>query len=336
MEGEGEFSARSDRSGAFELRGRATAPRLVLSASHADYASSPAAEVARGATGVVLALDASGTIAGRLLLDEAVPFPSIELVALDARGEAADVNTAVESGGRFAIRGLHAGTYSVVARLHDERGELARVDGIAAEPLHTTEDPALDPLDLRGKVRHFALLVVDGEGKRIRWLQTQRRMPGESEFGPRREWGGRESLAIVTAASALDLRVSASGYRTTEIVGVDSDRTVTLETGIPLELAFGPELIAFDREHSTGVMLRSASGAEEDQWVDVDGEHAAPIVGSPGRYRLTFFAEREDDWVEFGQELDLAIEVADERGPQAFTVTLSPAAIEDARRQLRG
>jgi hypothetical protein len=330
-----ELRALTDRSGAFEARGRVNAPLLELSAFHADYAVSEAVEVPRGSSEVVLVLAASGTIAGRLLLDESIPFDAIQLSPLDARGEAAASNLDREPGGRFELEGLRPGGYSIVARIAGERAELARVDGILAEPLRTTEDPALDPLDLRGKVRAITLTVLDRDGKRIRWIQYDRRVSGDSVFDRQDWWGGHnQALTLYTASRAIDVRLSAQGYRTLELDGLEADTTVTLDPGLPVELVFGAELLAFDREHALSIHLTSA--LDEQAWIEVEGERTTTLAGSPGRHRLTFFVERDGQYFEFGSDLGLALEVADAPELQTFEVTLSPSALEEARRQVQG
>jgi hypothetical protein len=332
--GGNEFVALTDHSGAFEARGRSNVALLALSAFHADYAGSDVVEVARGSPEVVLVLSASGTIAGRLLLDESIPFHAVQLRPLDARGEGAESHLDLEPDGRFELEGLRPGSYSIVASVPGEPVELARVDGILAEPLRTTEDPALDPLDLRGKVRAITLTVQDSDGKRIRWVQHERRVSGEEAFNRQDWWSGNEALTLYTASRAIDVRLSAEGYRTQEIDGLEADATVTLTPGIPVELVFGPELLAFDREHSTSVMLTSTP--DDQTWMDVEGDRVSSRIGATGRHRISFFVEREGDWVEFGSELGLAIEVSDSQEMQTFEITLSPAAIEDARRKLQG
>ncbi len=327
----------TDGSGAFELRGKTNVTALEIRGDHTDYAPPEPQSIARGASQLLLVMRASGRIAGRLLVDDRVPFTSLAVVAIDSRGEAAGESAAVGSDGRFEIRSLEQGLYSVVPRLREEAGDLARVDGIAAEPLRTTEDPALDPIDLRGRIQRFVIAVHDRHGKRIRWFQVRRRASGEPDFGAPAWWSGREDYALFTARNAVDLLVSAEEYRTTEIDGVDSDRTVTLGAGIQVELVFAEELRRFAEERTVGVLLQCALDTSLPAFVEVGAEgRATTHVGMPGRHSVEFYLEHGDDYLVVGEELHLAIDVADTGELQSFTLALPAEELERTRRELQG
>ena len=82
--------------------------------------------------------------------------------------------------------------------------EFARVAGIAVRCGERTDDPRLDPIDLRGTVRAVTLTVVDGRGEAVR---ARIRVEGESMRAARIT--DRDGRAVLLGRS-LPLRVEVS------------------------------------------------------------------------------------------------------------------------------
>lgn len=332
----------TDAEGRFELRDEVDATAFTIQASHADYSPLDPLEIGRGATHVVLTLYASGRIRGRMALDPWVPATSFQLLVFDANGNAVDAGVDIQNDGRFEIGGLTPGAYALAARVHQEETDLARVEGLAVEPLGTSEDPALDPLDLRGKVRVFKLSVQDRDGNAVPWFQIRRSAAGRSAFGAPDYNDGEEAYLLVTAERAVDVRISAEEYRTVELYGVSSDQIVNLRQALPIDVVLPENLRGIAEGCVISISLQRAADLEGyDQLSQSvqEEDRVRFLVGEPGRYAVAFHVSVQSGqgWRSFavGEDLNLALEVADSDAVQTFELSLPEQALEKTRRQMQ-
>ena len=88
----------------------------------------------------------------------------------------------------------------------------------------------------------MTLTVVDDRGQAVPKVRASLRRPGSEKFvdcSPRRKG---DSLVVTAGPLPLHVRLEANGYRPLELTGVDSDRTVVLERGIPVRIVFSGTL----------------------------------------------------------------------------------------------
>ncbi len=330
----------TDTEGSFELRGKAEDSAFTIRAHHADYSAPEPLEIGRGSTHVLLTLQASGRIAGRFLLDPKVPVWGLELLAFDANGNTVEAEAETKTDGRFEIVGLSPGAYALAVRLYLEETELVRVEGLAVEPLKTTEDPALDPLDLQGRIRVFKFTVQDRDGRPVPWFQVQRTVPGQSTFGAADYGEGDEAYYLVTSQRTVDVRIAAEGYRTVELYGVSADQTVNLRQGIPIEVVFAENLRRFAEDQGVWIALQNSEDPHiEGPSATIQGEGRAQLfVGEPGLYEVALYVNlrSEGAWRLFviGEDLDLVLEIADSDVVQTFQISVPEEALERTRREM--
>ena len=229
------FRQQAGEDGRFEVRGTFAGDEFQLGASKEGWAGSRR-EFVPGEGALVLELSAEGAVAGSVLLDGEIP-PDLLRLRLKSPGHGVDhwdtLNAELEPDGTFRFDGLVAGEHALT--LGFEGGELMEIPGIIVRAGETTRDPRLAGIDLRGTlfVHHLTFVTADADAS----------LQGQISFGPPdaeelagNRWFHERELDLVTEHEALDLIVSARGYRTATLKNVRGDVEVRLEGGLRVRL----------------------------------------------------------------------------------------------------
>ncbi|MCK6446116.1 MAG: carboxypeptidase-like regulatory domain-containing protein [Planctomycetes bacterium] len=331
----------SGADGSFELRGISRSGRLTVWVQTHDSNRHQRFDVAAGSRDLELVIPRGASVAGAVLVDEALPLADVFVtcVAPGADGrpvlQSASPKPTPEPGrGAYSLDGLPAG----LARF-EFRGKhgpvLASFDGVALVAGEACADPRLAEVDLRGLAKALHVVARDERGEGIAGSVVRLRgRDGSTEWQTVRTEDGH---AIVRArALPIDFVFGASGYRTVRVDGASADFEVTLERGLSIELALGPESLA-ELGADTTLVVEYEQGTvttrdDHVSWPELARPDATGLartrVCEPGRFRVAVRASRERD----GRHDVLTapcepefIEVRDSRDPQRFTVRLPEA-----------
>ena len=323
-----------DDQGRFEIRRHPSDGALCLLASAPGYFGVPV-EFQPGDTGVVLQLQPTGTIVGRVLVDDWALLEHIEIAALPDRpvvGRAMHSTQARVSreDGRFEVGGLRPGTYSVRAyptnEFHDEFAIIFDVEVRSGE---VARDPRLDPFDLRNTVSLCRVSVLDEQGNWVRsgtlhWAEVL--MPGHRRT--RSLDGG--PIDLLVPCRATNITVRAPGYRPAKRRSVKGDLEIRLQPALPVRLILRAEGdLPRPPAHLTALLVAVASDEPVHEGVlrfDERGE-VFVLADRPGRMRVQWRLEKLNATGMSASDVELSseqyIEIEDQPGEQTFEATLS-------------
>jgi hypothetical protein len=319
----------TDALGRFEWRAQVEVDAIGVRVSAQGLAGPDTQVVPVGTDGLLFVLTRGGWIAGRVLFTPQL-WPSLE-VWREGEQVIAPFSTGwTRDRGEFRLGPLPAGTYSLACG-YPWTAERAWIDGIVVEAGLEGTDPRLDPLDLRAFLPTVALTILDREGRSVPdpviLLQDSR----SGELVSAHPGRDGERWLVQGAPLPLRIRVEAAGFRAQELDGVDSDRTVVLQRGIPVRL----ELVGSLPELPEGWELRGqlmrqsfgapAPGADRPTWLReqsfalTDG-NAELWLAEPGGYLFAFLVTRENRTSRstFWDEPQPALEIRDDGTLQAF------------------
>lgn len=355
-EGNQDFSVGNTESaadGSFEIRGTSRSGRVTVHVQTLDTNRRESFDVALGSRDLELVIPRGASVAGVVLVDEALPLADVAVMCVvsGAHGQpvlwgATPKPTPQPGQGAYRLDGLPAG----LARF-EFRGRngpvLASFDGVALAPGETCADPRLAEVDLRGlaKALHVVARDVDGEGIAGSVVRSRGR-DGSTEWQTVRTDDGH---AIVRArALPIDFVFGASGYRTLRVDGASVDFEVTLERGLAIELELDAESLAalgadglpgggatLSVEYEQGTVTTHDDCVAWPELARPDATGVArTLVCEPGRFRVAVRASRERDG-RFDQLTapcePASIDVRDTAEPQRFVVRLP----ESTRTKLR-
>jgi len=249
--------ARSNSSGRFELVGLPAGLPIEVLAEDSEHVSAVSTTAKVGDTNVLLVLPRGGRIGGTMLLDDGVPplGLTISLSAEDAQARGAegtllgtatwDMQSARKATGAvrvdmgadlsFAFRGVKPGKYTVRTLLAYDGRLLSEIRGIVSNAGETTDDPRLNPVDLRRIVRAFPIRVFDENRAAVNAGFASWTTPPATGPAPKVVFtGGR--FFVITDQPMVDLDVGAAGFRTVHVAGVDGPREVILGAGVTVHV----------------------------------------------------------------------------------------------------
>lgn len=342
----------TDSRGRFEIRAEIeNTPRdqLAVTAEMGERVSEPLlANI--GERELRLVLGAPGTIGGSVLLDSSLATSmmlvhatrmGLEGTRLPVLGEKARV---LAPDGRFELRGLRPGTYTIHVVYAANGCEVAAVPSVVARAGESTRDARLDPLDLRGACRLVTLRLLDERGTPVREARAFSRPSGD----PEASWtfAGREGdgLQLLFDGRPLDVTISAVGYQRTELERVDASQDVVMRRAAELRFWLARGLSVPAPPVRLEVRVTPVSPATDSQfahsgWVAFGelGEVTCPtmFVGDL-RTSLRLFDEETSkarDLEDNGRDV---IHVEARGGEQSFEVRFDPAHLEAGVRALRG
>jgi hypothetical protein len=326
--------AYTDGLGRFEIRARAR-PAMVALFVQANGFTSPKLVVPVGSTGVEIELQDAGSIAGRL--PPGSSWPRLEVFA--GGSELLTWSYSDPDTGDFQLKGLPQGTVTLTARYAWSDGQI-EIPDIAVAAGEETRDPRLDPLDLSSILPTITFTVTDDHGDPIPVVRALVRLPDHEEFV---DCGARQEGDRVTVAAGplpLHVKLEARGFRSLELVGVDSDRAVVLEPGILVRLVLAgdlPELPAGWGLGGSAVFRQSARflfSLEDDDrashfdWTDGMAELR---LSSPGTYALAHRLVQQHagkTWTEDESEEQTTFDVVDTTELQVIEVSMPQATLE--------
>ncbi len=343
--GDNRLETHSDAQGRFEILGSAEAATLRLSASRGDPRSETL-ECRVGASGLVLTLREGGRIAGRLLLDAAVPADALS-VGLGPSSEATErlaVGTEPSPDGDFELRSVPAGTYDLIVNSKRGGPELARIAGLLVLDGGSCADPRLGAIDLRGTLIAFTLeLVPPRPDDRLAGVVTALLIgppSGDQERLTTFLHGSR--IPFVLRARAVDLDVHVQDFRAVHLSDVRRDTRVELEPGLRVRLRLSGD----DPLPSPPRYLKPFLSAEEQppgsmghlqtSVVDADREIVLSAESAGTLYVHWLLEVRSENSLmttTMRADPPQKIEVRDVPGEQVFEIAFPKAALEARRKQ---
>lgn len=240
------LEATSGEDGGFVFQAWRAAARLRLEAGTPD-ARSELVDVDAGDRDVRLLLRRTGAIAGRLEVGPDVPPEELRLRVspVDPDGSLEQVrweaSRPIADDGTFSADGLLPGRRTVAVSTTRNTLVLAAVADVFVASGETTHDPRLEPLDLRGAVHRFRVVVIppgpveDLRGNLRAWS------PGDPDEAV--GIGLRDGVFEGIVPWALvDASLSVGGYRSVSLEGLAGDTEVRLEPALEVRLALPPDV----------------------------------------------------------------------------------------------
>ncbi len=220
------------KGGAFQIRGEAGFGALRIRARRGGHLESNDTYLSAGLD-VEIKLVREGMILGNLLLDPWVAAGglSITLEPSDPGQKMREIKVSKGSVRRsFRFDKLTAGSYAVGVRVVGEGTLLARIPGLVIEPGTRLRDPRLLRLDLRGRMQRIQIGVFDDAGRYVRNAKLVVLNEKSYRKGDRGRSVGvsRGRLDLVTSAHAVDLYVTAKGFRSQIVRNAVGKMRVTL------------------------------------------------------------------------------------------------------------
>lgn len=337
---------RTDELGRFALR----APRfaqLELTASK-DQLRSATVRASVGTTDLQLVLAPRAELAGKLVVDPSLSLSRLYVLATprvpSADGWDSEFRVRPELDGRFVLRGLAPGEYSVSVRAADGYALLGQIDGVVAIAGERTTDARLDPLDLRTGHRTVALRVVDERGDPFggELAVLVRRVDAEGEhieYAP----VSRGTARLLVGERAPSVTVTAAGFSTQFLGEVTEDRVVTLVPAPKLRFTLAGDCELPKLPYLLTIRLQPAVPQPKAvTWnlpqPEFGGDGVARCDGIlTGKVQVTLHVVRrtEDTWgeTEVPLERPLVLDVRD-RGDQIFEVPCRADALAKALQAL--
>lgn len=328
-------SGRTDESGRFELRGQPSRLELEIRATAGELASR-AHDARRGDVDVLVRLEQTGAIVGRILRDPgAAGDPLVAGAQLSDPGIDQDGGMAeIASDGGFVLRKLLQGTYDVALRETASWTDLVLIPGVVVRGGEATRDPRLDPIDLRGSRFVVRLTVVDEGGEPVPrgWFAREfadANGEQQSDYGP--ILNGR--VKVAHDGSGATVVIQADGFCVVRLEKVMNDQTVTLRRAPTVELVLRPppELAPDVRLYAS---LSAVADDQQQSWIGIGASgrstQSIPFVGAVVVTFLVNAGGEEDGTWETVAEVEHRIEVRPEPGPQSFELELDPTKLAEA------
>ena len=320
---------------------------LRVTALH-DGLTSRSLECPVGRSGLVLELLASGTVAGRVLLDEGLDASDLD-VRLQPTGD--DRNdwflrgrADLDREGRFGVGGLRPGSYDLWLDGPGGGTGVLALAGLEVPAGGPCRDPRLKAIDLRGRV--LALRV------RLRTPEPGQALMGTVRVRPVRDGAPAEEegeteflqgneLRLLLDARAVDLTVDVQGYRRVELRDVRGDVEVELRRGLPVRLRIPADVALPAPPKYLKAYL--APGQDESlaygHFLDVVFDERREILlhaPAAGRLRVGWLLEERAEGMlstsNLGAEPAAFVEVLDVEAEQFFDVEPPREALADRLR----
>lgn len=220
--------------GNFAIRGAPLASPFTLRVKGKPYAASDVKHIMSGTRGLELTVSKWGHVAGWITTS---PDVKPEELLVEILGPTVDHKTTaiVYCDGEFSARKIPAGLVRVLVREQGANQPLALVENVRVMSGEATEDPRLDPIDVRGKIRQMSLRVVDPTGRPIPradvYPQAHALIPGYDL----RKTDANGEVSFPVAAAPLRCVVRAAGFRL-RCIELSKSATLTIHPGIPVRL----------------------------------------------------------------------------------------------------
>ena len=343
-------SARTDRTGTFEIRSNPLEERHALEARVAhEFDEGPLVPFDVGATDVTIVLPRKSTLDVSLLLDEVgvrardSEWPWQLYLKSRAAGEHewSHERTLFNSSGRLQRAELSPGFHDVAIALWDpssteEESELLEIRDVRVGGRKFVRDPRLIGIDLRGRLRYCPFEVVDESGKP---LSGELRFFSSADPGnalDTYEFTGGKGWFVTRMEASPEAWVCVPRFRPVKAEGFFEHQRIVLQAGIPIRVQLDPATPLPKRPASmryVGVPEVPRAGAPPDHDAEdallrtveiVPGGSATFLVPEAGDWRVLFLEsfvgeEGEVDY-EVLTALEETIRVEDRDAEQVFVV----------------
>lgn len=336
----------SAEDGRFEIYGPSSNLAMELRASHPDFLAG-SSEAISGFEEHRIVLDSGLRLEGSIVVDDGTMMDHLSVSWYPGHAERdqgrswvrGSRRVGVEPDGSFSFGAMDA--ESGWLEVSDRRNSLtlATVEAVEPWPESAIPDGRLDPIDLRGSVQVITLSFTDMAGEPITGVRFSVSVPGSEEawWNVVRERDG--TAEIFAPPGGVDVFVRSNGYRELRIPGVTSDRSIRLETAIPLQFQLSPSSLA--AEYDLEIRARSVGDGPRIEpstlRLGKDGKATAtaPRAGPLHLYLRVRYQSGEgrttSRYVNFGSlGRRLQVEVRDSAGSQVIPVEISRADIEQA------
>jgi hypothetical protein len=337
----GEFRAATDSTGRFELRGSQVPLHALVWATKPGYFDSDTADFVRGTEGVKLVLGRGGLVAGRILLDPGMPMDRIEVQIgvvsavpiggashkLQPPGPGWLVTTPSEDG-EFSFKGLSAPTAKLTVEIRDDPGALAEIGTVLVRKIGDPPDPALDPIDLRGRLSRIAIDVRDDEDRPCP-VATVFLRDASARTVERNALTQAGRASFLVPSGTYDVEVDCTGWRRAFAYGVRGDQVVRLSKALDVRIALdgNVELPKAPYRLAVGLLVEvhpPRSTLDGIGTVSVGREAAFP-VSMPGRHEVAWYLEEGNKRRFLAGIPARNVEVLEQRGEQVLRVELVAA-----------
>lgn len=231
--------------GRFVFRGAAPGRKLRLHVVGGNYAPRSPVEAVPGAEDVVIEVAKGSTVSARFLIDDATPWRDLHYRLLPATGMdeddlglrgAASANRQ-DDAASCTWRNIAGGQHRLTVTSPGSAAPLVDLS-IAVPSGAACEDPRLDGIDLRGRVRGFTVRVTDTFGNAVTDERAGVLFSGFDDPQAVRYARGldHEGRARLTATAPVDLVVFAPGLRQHSLSSVFADTQVILEPGLEVRV----------------------------------------------------------------------------------------------------
>lgn len=295
---------RTDADGVFVLRDEVHAEVIEwnVHAKHPQYADASATAVLPGTRDVLIRMERPATCRARVIAPDGISELRATLrvgdhrIARELSFKGEDGTTTVDFGR------LSSGEARLT--LSVPRGpRLVEITGIQLVAGQETDDPRLDPIDLRTGFQVVQLLVVDATGQRIENRAIKGRVFRAD--GTRSSSRDLEDIGLIRDTDRLE--VSALGYRAVLLRRVTPGQRVTLEPAAKIRLRVRGD--AIPEGYELLALLQTADeetlgGSEVDPKTGLTG----PIdTRGPGRHVVRVYLLKNDDPIEVKRRIDVEI-----------------------------
>ena len=325
-----------------------------------------------GDSNLTLIMHGSGCLQGSIRQPEAIGdgqvFSLVEVVVNGPSGTGKTVTddrarSALESGRvhytsplGFRADGLVPGRYQVQLRSRHDGIVLFSAGDVSVREDHSTKDPRLQSVDLRGRLRQIQVIAECSDKTKLIYADVLVRSVAEGSIWnkvPGKPGLGRVSWSLTVGAPPVDLCLRPQGFRMRILRGVTEDVTVTLlpETSIrvtlhdhvsipPPGIRLVVRLRRVDSAFDWPVDSRrspSSSFYHQSGTFGLD-RHVRVHTSGPGVYRLTLWLlERQIPcaYVLIGGVQPETVRVSEKRNGPPVTVTVDPESLSDALKTLR-
>jgi 5-hydroxyisourate hydrolase-like protein (transthyretin family) len=279
----------TDKEGRFHIYGTMSKPTTYRATIRAQGYEDLAQEITLGNLDQVFQLSKAPVLLGKVLLDEGVTYSDLWISFEDGHGSGhpQHVPTAEPGAVDFRFEGKIGSSYALKV-MSTFREVLYQSDGLTLQRGSETRPPALQPLDLRGKLKAFQIEVKNGSGVALNAtaaIQLERLSTSRK---------GSLGVIQVVSAGPLDLvEVSAKGYVSKTLERVHSNQVVILEPALEVTIQLPMEFLHYRNcrlslnPNDPPSRISSFSELQHTPF-DEDGQ-AKLFVPGIGEYRIGLF-----------------------------------------------
>jgi RNA polymerase sigma-70 factor (ECF subfamily) len=293
---------RSDARGNFACRGELAGASVEIHVSAEGHGPRVFGPFASGAFDLELVLPRGGEIRGRLLLDSMVPPEELWVYASSEQVGHAVPQTQPSADGSFVLRGVSPGARDISV-YWSRRLQLASVPDVEVRSAEITNDPRLQPLDLRERLEPLELEIVETRGAPLEGIVLVLESSTFSPLDMALSLDAEQRTTVLVPRDVETLRVEARACVPVVLASRAGRQRVELRRGPSVRLAAEAPLPRVDAGRT---LLRGSIHVDEpdadDAWraacakldaIELDARGAA-LVDLPraGRYRI--------EWEELG------------------------------------